>query len=200
MVVRFLLSCRFLLFITSMAHFSMPNSIPISWLYILTVCIKVFKSLSFLANSLMSSMYIKWLIFSSDLLSFYPAAHFLWMWLDGIIVTLASSNFSCENTQVAGAQCTWLHYRGRSSSEDYRGEILHWAEWSIFTCQTKTIKDEQRKKGKKKWTQRTWDNKTLRKGNLLHVCTLYGDRKTLAEILSTIKKGRLIRPPSAISS
>ena len=34
--------CCLLLFITSMAHFSMPNSIPISWLYILTICIRVF--------------------------------------------------------------------------------------------------------------------------------------------------------------
>ena len=49
---------RFLLFITSMAHFSMPNSVPISWLYIIIVCIRVSNSFSFLANSLMSSMYI----------------------------------------------------------------------------------------------------------------------------------------------
>ena len=34
--------CRFSLFITNMAYFSMPNSIPISWLYILTDCIKIF--------------------------------------------------------------------------------------------------------------------------------------------------------------
>ena len=39
--------CRFPLFITSMAHFSMPNSIPMSWLYILTACIKVSSSFSF---------------------------------------------------------------------------------------------------------------------------------------------------------
>ena len=33
----------------------------------------------------MSSMYIKWLIFTCDLLSFYPAVHFLKMWLSGIM-------------------------------------------------------------------------------------------------------------------
>ena len=39
--------CRLPLFITSMAHFSMPNSIPMSWLYILTSCIRVSSSFSF---------------------------------------------------------------------------------------------------------------------------------------------------------
>ena len=33
-------------------------------------------------------MYIKWLIFSCDLLSLYPAVHFLRMWLSGIIVVM----------------------------------------------------------------------------------------------------------------
>ena len=49
--------------------FSLKNSIPISWLYILIVCIWVSHSFSFLGNSLMSSLYIRWLIFSSDLLN-----------------------------------------------------------------------------------------------------------------------------------
>ena len=40
--------CRFPLFITSMVHFSMPNSIPISWLYIFTVYIS--NSFSLLAT------------------------------------------------------------------------------------------------------------------------------------------------------
>ena len=33
-------------------------------------------------------MYIKWLTFSSDLLSLYPAVHFLSMWLSGIIAIM----------------------------------------------------------------------------------------------------------------
>ena len=37
------------LFILSMTHFSMPNSIPIFWLYILTASIKVSKTCSCLA-------------------------------------------------------------------------------------------------------------------------------------------------------
>ena len=32
-----------------MAHISMPNSIPISWLYILTACLRVSSSFSFFA-------------------------------------------------------------------------------------------------------------------------------------------------------
>ena len=59
-----------------------------SWLYILTVCIMVSGSFSFFANSLVSSMYIRWLIFSCNLLSLYPAVHFLSMWLRGIIAIM----------------------------------------------------------------------------------------------------------------
>ena len=36
----------------------------------------------------MPSMYIKWLIFSSDLLNLYPAVHFLSMWLIGIMAII----------------------------------------------------------------------------------------------------------------
>ena len=57
------LICRFPFFIIRMAHSSMPNAILISSLYILTACFRVSKSISFLANSLLSSMYIRWLIF-----------------------------------------------------------------------------------------------------------------------------------------
>ena len=42
--------CRFPLFLISMAHFSIPNSIPVSWVYILTTCIRVSKSFSFLVS------------------------------------------------------------------------------------------------------------------------------------------------------
>ena len=45
--------CRFPLFIISMAHFSMANSIPIYFQYLLTVS----SSFPFFANSLMSSIY-----------------------------------------------------------------------------------------------------------------------------------------------
>ena len=78
------------LFITSISHFSMPNSIPMSWLYILTASISVSCSFSFFANSLMSSIYIRWSIFSCDLLSLYPVVHFLNMWLSGIMAIMNS--------------------------------------------------------------------------------------------------------------
>ena len=77
--------CHLPLFITLMAHFSMPNSIPTSWLYILTACIWVYSSFSFFANSLISSIYIRWLTFSCGQLSLYPAVHFLNMWLSDIM-------------------------------------------------------------------------------------------------------------------
>ena len=88
--------CRFLFFTISIAHFSMPNSIPISRVYIFTAYIRVSDSFSFLANSLMSSMYIRWLMFSCELLSWYPLVYFLSMWLSGII-TITNSNGERES-------------------------------------------------------------------------------------------------------
>ena len=62
--------------------------------YVLTVYFngvyESFQLFSFLANSLMSSMYISWLIFSCDLLGLYPAVHFLSMWLRGIMAIMNS--------------------------------------------------------------------------------------------------------------
>ena len=55
-----------------------------------------FPFFSFFANSLMSSMYIRWLIFSSDLLSLYPLVHFLSMWLNGIIAIINSNGDSAS--------------------------------------------------------------------------------------------------------
>ena len=83
--------CRFPLFIICVAYFSMRNSIPMSWLHILTTCIRVSNSFSFFTKSLMSSMYMRWLIFSCYLLSLYPSMHFLSMWLRSIIV-ITNSN------------------------------------------------------------------------------------------------------------
>ena len=82
---------------TSIAHFSMPNSIPMSWLYILTACMRVFSSISFFANNLMSSMYIGWLIFSCDLLSLYTSAHFLNMLFSGIMTIMNSKGDSAKS-------------------------------------------------------------------------------------------------------
>ena len=85
---------------TSMVHFPMPNSIPMSWLYILTACMRVFSSFSFFANNLMSSMYIRWLIFSCYLLSLYPAAHFLSMWFSGIMAIMNSKGDSASPWKI----------------------------------------------------------------------------------------------------
>ena len=57
---------RFPLFIMNLAHFSLL----LFSMYILTACMKVSNSFSFLAYSLMSSKCIRWLIFSCDFWSF----------------------------------------------------------------------------------------------------------------------------------
>ena len=71
--------------------FFYTKSIAMSWLYILTVCVRDSSSFSFFANSLMLSTYIKWLIVSCDLLSLYSPVHFLSILLSGII-TIINSN------------------------------------------------------------------------------------------------------------
>ena len=55
------------------------------WLYIFNVFIRVSISFSFFTKSLMSSMFMRWLILSCDLLSFYPHVYFLSIWLSGFI-------------------------------------------------------------------------------------------------------------------
>ena len=49
---------------------------------------KGFQLIFIFANSFMSSMCIRWLIFSCDLLSLYPAVHFLSMWFSGIMAIM----------------------------------------------------------------------------------------------------------------
>ena len=71
-----------------------------SRLYILTACMRVSSSFSFFANSLMSSMYIRWLIFSCNLLSLYPAVHFLSMWLSGIMAIMNSKGDSTSPWKI----------------------------------------------------------------------------------------------------
>ena len=88
--------CRFPLFIMSIAHFSMPNSISMSWPYIQTVCIRVLRSFSFFEISLMSSMWIRWLIFSCYLLILYRAVHFLSVWSSGIMAIMNSNGDSAS--------------------------------------------------------------------------------------------------------
>ena len=45
-------------------------------------------------------MYIKWLIFSCELLSFYLAMHFLSMWLSGIIAIMKSNGDSASPWKI----------------------------------------------------------------------------------------------------
>ena len=47
------------IFIINTVHFSLSNSILISWIYILTVSVRVSNSSSFFENYLVSSMYIR---------------------------------------------------------------------------------------------------------------------------------------------
>ena len=42
-------------------------------------------------------MYIRWLIFSCDLLSLYPAVHFLTMWFSGIMAIINNNNYNNNN-------------------------------------------------------------------------------------------------------
>ena len=70
------------LFIFSIAHFSLSNSI-------LPACLRVSNSFSFSANNLMPTMYMRCLIFSRDLWSLYLPVHFQSMWLLQIVMMIA---------------------------------------------------------------------------------------------------------------
>ena len=91
-----MLFCHF--FMTSTAHFfyaKIPFLCPDC--IFLTACMRVFPVLFHIfANNLMSSMYIRWLIFSCDLLSLYPVAHFLSMWFSGIMAIMNSKDDSAS--------------------------------------------------------------------------------------------------------
>ena len=76
------ISFRLPLFITSKCQIPSLCSDCILSLHVL----KFPVIFSFFANSLTSSMYIRWLIFPCNLLSLYPAVYFQCMWLSGIIV------------------------------------------------------------------------------------------------------------------
>ena len=78
----------------------MPDFVRISGLYFLTACIWVSSSFSYFANSLKSSMYIRWLIFSCYLLSLYPTEHFLSMSLRGIIEIMNSIGDSASPRNI----------------------------------------------------------------------------------------------------
>ena len=80
-----------------MARFSRPNSIKIACLYILIACIRLSNSFSFLANSL---MYIRWVIFSGDLVSLFPPVHFLSRWLSVIIAITNNNDHSASLRKI----------------------------------------------------------------------------------------------------
>ena len=80
-------------FIISMVHFSMLDSIPISWLCILTADIRLSSSFPFLQTIWYCPCRWGGWFFSYDLWSLYPPVHFVIMWLGGII---AITNSRCD--------------------------------------------------------------------------------------------------------
>ena len=85
--------------IIGMAHFIMPNFIPISWLYILTACIGVSNSFPFLQIWCRPCIWGGW-FFSCDIWSLYPPVHFLSIWFSGIIAITNSNNDSASPWKI----------------------------------------------------------------------------------------------------
>ena len=67
-----------------------------SWLYIFIACVRFSNTFSFFHSCLTQAMYIRWLIFSCDLLSLYPPVYLLSMWLNGIIAITNSNSDSAS--------------------------------------------------------------------------------------------------------
>ena len=81
----------------------MPNQ---SRLNILIVCIRVSYSFSFLTSSLMSSLYVRWVIFFLRVCKFITPVHFLSMGLSGIIAITSSYGESQSPWQIP----LWIFY------------------------------------------------------------------------------------------
>ena len=64
-------------FMINMTHFSIPNSISISGLYILIVCDSDSSLFSFFTNILKSFIYMRWFTFSCDFVNLRHFVHFL---------------------------------------------------------------------------------------------------------------------------
>ena len=80
----------FLLFIMSMAYFSMPNFIPMCCWCILIVCIKISNPF-FIFRKYIYFSHINVFNFSSDVVNLQPPEHFLRSWLsDNIAITNSS--------------------------------------------------------------------------------------------------------------
>ena len=56
--------------------------------------------LAIFPTSLMSSIYIRWLIFSFDLLSLYTVVHFLSMWLNSIMAIMNSNGDNASSWNI----------------------------------------------------------------------------------------------------
>ena len=108
-----------------------------SWLYILTVCIRVSSSFSFFANILISSLYIRWLIFSCNLLSFHPAMHVLSMWLNGIMGIMNSKCYSAPPWKIP----LWIFVSAKLLPPAVRCTLqVSWSfRWSLTSCDILSI-------------------------------------------------------------
>ena len=92
--------CRLPLFNFSMAHFSMPNFIPISSLYIITNCIRVSNSFSFFGKQF-HVVHVRYVIdFCCNLVSLYRLVHLLSMWFSGIIVITNSIGDDASSLRI----------------------------------------------------------------------------------------------------
>ena len=95
--------------------FLIPNSIPISWLCILIVCVSVYISFSFLTNIFISSMYIRVLFLELTMYALIKAIleifteHSIYVSLSiYMCVSLyISDNYICEKPTVT--KCQWLY-------------------------------------------------------------------------------------------
>ena len=125
-----------------------------TWLYTLSTCIRISNSFLFLANFFMTSMYIRWLTFSCDLLSLYPPVHLPSMWLTGIIAITNSNGDSASPWNISLWIFAWAKLFPRFYHPGFHGfldkvydlyiwgsllscfaGLCHMPYWSQFTSQ-----------------------------------------------------------------
>ena len=72
-------------------------------------------------------MYTTWFIFSGDLVSFYPALHFLSMWLNGIITIINSNGNSAFPWNIS----PWIFFSEKLFSSTFSSTLPVFMVFSI---------------------------------------------------------------------
>ena len=118
--------CYFPFFIFNLAHLCMSNSITMSWLYILSVSNWMAILFPFLANRLMSSLYIRILIISFNLINWIYLCIFWVKNSYGDSASPCNIDLRIFNSAIFLISCCSIHSPGAFDElYDFVGYLIH---------------------------------------------------------------------------